>query len=73
MLKFCLEKEKFGGVPVTRYYSLATFLMIITFFSRNLSDDFFIDDSALLYWFLCGMIFVLKSGVENRNPTEKAA
>jgi hypothetical protein len=28
--------------------------MIIAFFIRNLSDDFFVDDSALLFWFLVG-------------------
>ena len=67
LLKYCLERGKSGGFPLTRYYSLATFLMIITFFVRNLSDDFFIDDSALLFWALCGMIFSLKSGIENRK------
>jgi O-antigen ligase len=73
MLRYCLERGKSGGFPLTRYYSLGTFLMIITFFVRNLSDDFFIDDSALLFWFLCGMIFALESGIENRKPTEKVA
>jgi O-antigen ligase len=54
MLKYFLERGKSGGLPITRYYSLATFLMIITFFVRNLSDDFFIDDSALLFWLIIG-------------------
>jgi hypothetical protein len=60
-----LERGKSERAPFTTYYSLGTFLMIITFFSRNLSDDFFVDDSALLFWFLCGMIFALKIGVKN--------
>jgi O-antigen ligase len=73
LLKYCQERGKSGGFPLTRYYSLATFLMIITFFVRNLSDDFFIDDSALLFWFLCGMIYALRGGVENRKPAEEFA
>ncbi len=40
---------------------LATFMMIITFFVRNLSDDFFIDDSALLFWFLSGIVFAAEN------------
>jgi O-antigen ligase len=60
MLKYCREREKCGGSPVIRYFSLATFLMIITFFVRNLSDDFFIDDSALLFWFLSGIVFAVE-------------
>jgi O-antigen ligase len=54
ILKFCLERGKSGGFLIMRYYCLATFLMIITFFSRNLSDDFFVDDSALLFWLIIG-------------------
>jgi O-antigen ligase len=73
LLKYCLEREKSEGFPITRYYYLATFLMIITFFARNLSDDFFVDDSALLFWFLCGMIFALKNGIENRKSVEEFA
>lgn len=55
MLQYCIERGKSGDFPLIRYYSLATFMMIITFFVRNLSDDFFIDDSALLFWFLIGI------------------
>ncbi len=36
------------------FFNQATLWMIIAFFMRNLSDDFFIDDSALLFWFLVG-------------------
>ena len=60
MLKYCRERERSGGSSVIRYFSLGTFLMIITFFVRNLSDDFFIDDSALLFWFLSGIVFARK-------------
>jgi hypothetical protein len=49
------------------YVSLAAFMMVITFFVRNLSDDFFIDDSALLFWFLSGIVFAS----ENRRLANK--
>jgi O-antigen ligase len=62
MLKYCREREKSGGSPVIRYFSLATFMMIVAFFFRNLSDDFFIDDSALLFWFLSGIVFASGNG-----------
>ena len=32
--------------------------MVISFFVRNLSDDFFVDDSALLFWFLAGLALI---------------
>lgn len=59
MLKYCREREKSGGSPIIRYFSLATFMMVVAFFFRNLSDDFFIDDSALLFWFLSGILFAI--------------
>jgi O-antigen ligase len=62
MLKYCRETEKSGGSAVIRYFSLATFMMIVAFFFRNISDDFFIDDSALLFWFLSGIVFALGNG-----------
>ena len=34
--------------------ALATGIMVIGFFSRNLFDDFYVDDNALLFWFLVG-------------------
>ncbi len=36
------------------FFTQATLWMIIAFLIRNLSDDFFVDDSALLFWFLVG-------------------
>jgi O-antigen ligase len=73
LLKYCQGRENLGEWLVTKYFSLATFMMIITFFPRNLSDDFFIDDSALLFWFLCGMVFALNHGVDNRMPAGECA
>jgi O-antigen ligase len=41
--------------PKQRYFLQATFMMTVAFFARNLFDDFFIDDSAMLFWFLIGL------------------
>jgi O-antigen ligase len=68
MLKYCQKMGKSGESPIIRYYSLATYLMIIAFFVRNFSDDFFVDDSALLFWLLCGMVFGLSKDIENQRP-----
>ncbi len=57
LLKYCHEKAKLEGNPLRKFYLTATFIMVITFFVRNLSDDFLIDDSALLVWFLSGIVF----------------
>ncbi len=62
LLKYCHEKAKLEGNPLRKFYLTATFMMVITFFVRNLSDDFFIDDSALLFWFLSGIVFAIQSG-----------
>jgi hypothetical protein len=41
--------------------------MIITFFVRNLSDDFFVDDSALLFWFLSGAVLAIGKGSSGKK------
>ena len=62
LLKYCHEKAKLEGDSLRKFYFTATFMMVITFFVRNLSDDFFIDDSALLFWFLSGIVFAIGNG-----------
>ena len=62
ILRFCYDRARLSGFPLRKFYFWATFLMIITFFVRNLSDDFFVDDSALLFWFLCGAALGIKEG-----------
>jgi len=62
VLKYCYEGARRSESPLGKFYWGATFLMIITFFVRNLSDDFFVDDSALLFWFLCGAALGMKEG-----------
>ena len=59
LLLYGLIKYFYAGVkqeePVQLlFFNQATLWMIIAFFLRNLSDDFFVDDSALLFWFLVG-------------------
>ncbi len=51
-----------GEEPVPRFFLLASFWMVIVFFVRNLSDDFFVDDSALLFWLLAGAAVAIHKG-----------
>jgi O-antigen ligase len=48
--------------PGSRYFLQATFWMVLVFFMRNLFDDFFVDDSALLFWYLSGVAMSIKEG-----------
>jgi O-antigen ligase len=41
-------------VPSLRPWAIATLAMIAGVFVRNMADDFFIRDHALLFWLLCG-------------------
>jgi O-antigen ligase len=54
MLKHCYRRAREEFKPLPGIYLLATFWMVIAFFVRNFSDDFFVDDSALLFWLLSG-------------------
>ena len=67
ILRYCYDKAQLEISPLPKFYFLATFMMVITFFVRNLSDDFFIDDSALLFWFLCGAALALTRGPQGRK------
>ncbi len=42
-----------GDLP--RLFGAATVLMVVGFAVRNLTDDFFVDDSALLFWLIAGL------------------
>jgi O-antigen ligase len=63
LLRYCYARANLEKPSLIRFYLLATFMMIIAFFVRNLSDDFFVDDSALLFWFLSGTAFSLNQRV----------
>lgn len=43
-----------GASPWAGLFSLATGVMVVGFLVRNFFDDFFVDDNALLFWFLVG-------------------
>ena len=60
LIKYCYGRANFENSFLPKYFLLATLLMVITFFVRNLSDDFFVDDSALLFWFLSGAAVSLR-------------
>lgn len=64
-LIYSLMRYLYGGYQMFfgqlgKYYLLATLLMVVTFFIRNFSDDFFVDDSALLFWALVGIGVALR-------------
>jgi O-antigen ligase len=60
LLKFHYNKARAEKLPLPKFYFQATFMMIILFFVRNLTDDFFKDDSALLFWLLAGVAVSIK-------------
>ena len=50
----CFRRRGPGIDPWVRNFSLATGVMVVGFLIRNFFDDFFVDDNALLFWFLIG-------------------
>jgi len=54
VLFHCLRRAGPGTDPWGRFFSLATGVMVIGFLIRNFFDDFFVDDNALMFWFLTG-------------------
>ncbi|RPH86834.1 MAG: hypothetical protein EHM75_07000, partial [Desulfobacteraceae bacterium] len=50
----CFRRGRPGIDPWVRSFSLATGVMVAGFLIRNFFDDFFVDDNALLFWFLIG-------------------
>ncbi len=55
LLKYNLERTWEEKVPLFKFYFQATFLMVVALFVRTFTDDYFKDDSALLFWFLSGV------------------
>jgi O-antigen ligase len=64
LLRYCYTRANLEECPLPKFFLTATFMMILTFLVRNLSDDFFVDDSALLFWLLSG------AGVAMAKPSE---
>ncbi len=50
----CFRRRGPGIDPWVRNFSLATGVMVVGFLIRNFFDDFFVDDNALMFWFLIG-------------------
>jgi O-antigen ligase len=50
----CFRRGGPGIDPWVRNFSLATGVMVVGFLIRNFFDDFFVDDNALMFWFLIG-------------------
>lgn len=42
-----------------RFLATALILMLVAVFFRNMFDDFFVDDPALLFWFLAGLVIAI--------------
>jgi len=64
LLRYCYTRANLEPSPSRKLFLTATFMMILTFWVRNLSDDFFVDDSALLFWLLSGASLALAKGSE---------
>jgi putative inorganic carbon (HCO3(-)) transporter len=74
ILGYYYRKSRQAEDPLLGFLSLAAFIMVISFFVRNLSDDFFADDSALLFWFLAGLALTKTGGAPlhpGRCPADK--
>jgi O-antigen ligase len=67
---YCLyQRSKEGILSWPGMFALAAAIMVLGFFSRNLFDDFYVDDNALLFWYLIGAGL---SGVSRLNlPIDK--
>ncbi|MFH1076739.1 MAG: O-antigen ligase family protein, partial [Pseudomonadota bacterium] len=44
-----------ASYTLPKFLAGALFMMIVGCMTRNMFDDFFIDDTALLFWFIAGM------------------
>jgi O-antigen ligase len=70
LLKYFYQGASRAKSSMAKFFLVATFMMVITFFIRNLSDDFFVDDSALLFWALSGVtVFLGQIGLRRERPT----
>jgi len=66
LLRIFHAGAKPGEKTLARVFLLASFWMVLVFFARNLSDDFFVDDSALLFWLLAGTGLAINKEKGNR-------
>jgi O-antigen ligase len=54
ILYYLFRRSKEGLSSWPGMISISALIMVIGFFTRNLFDDFYIDDNALLFWLLVG-------------------
>jgi O-antigen ligase len=54
ILYFLFQRSKEGISSWPGMIAMATGIMVIGFLFRNFFDDFFVNDNALLFWFLVG-------------------
>ena len=54
LLRFTYQRAESEKDPLKKAFVFAAFFMVISFFLRNMADDFFADDGALLFWMLSG-------------------
>lgn len=59
------QRSKEGLSSWPGMFALAGAVMVLGFLSRNLFDDFYVDDNALLFWYLIGAGL---SGASRLNP-----
>jgi O-antigen ligase len=62
LLKSLYRRAEVEEEPLPKGFLLATFFMVVSFFLRNMADDFFVDDAALLFWMLSGTAIATRRG-----------
>ena len=62
LLKSLYRRAEVEEEPLPKGFLLATFFMVVSFFLRNMADDFFVDDAALLFWMLSGTAIATRKG-----------
>lgn len=65
LLKITRRKYKTSTTSIEKIFIGGTWVMIWGFFTGNMFAEFFIDDTALFFWILCGLSIALISTPEN--------
>ncbi|MCK5506757.1 MAG: hypothetical protein KAJ10_16445, partial [Thermodesulfovibrionia bacterium] len=56
ILKMSWGIWKKGGTEFQKYFSISVFIMTAGFFTANQFAEFYIDDTALLFWLFIGLL-----------------
>jgi O-antigen ligase len=54
ILYFIFQRSKEGLASWPGMLAMAALIMVLGFFVRNGFDDFYVDDNALMFWYLIG-------------------